>query len=129
MLQKVCALCGKPFESHAKKAKFCSRNCKRKYYAAYGEQKEPKEFLTLTCPVCGLEFKQNSHKQVFCSKACYQAGYHSERDTSEAIRRTEKAWHSRAIMGLDITESCTVNGYPFCDPQCTPMEGLRWLSL
>lgn len=79
---KVCAICGKGFESRFPNAVYCSPKCryeaKRKYREDHKEERKAKirETMLTTCAVCGKEFyKDDSHKK-YCSIECRAEGEH-----------------------------------------------------
>jgi hypothetical protein len=131
----TCIQCGKEFASLAPRgAKYCSPACSNEFWQLHYKAKREAARLErigrepVKCPECGKEFIPNRASHTYCSDACAHARYNTERQTFESIRRTEKRWVNRAKQGLDITERFRVGEYPFSDPQCTPLEGLRILA-
>lgn len=71
----ICLYCGKPLiqEEHKKKRKFCSCECKSKWWNENRVTKSSKSKIEITCPCCNKMFYDypNRHR-VYCSNACYK---------------------------------------------------------
>ena len=81
---KQCAICGKPFDAHNDRAKYCSRDCaKERYKRKYAVG--PRE---MTCPVCGKKFTNiGKTRRKYCSDICARQG---ERQNAKARNYFEK---------------------------------------
>jgi len=62
-LLKTCLKCGKEFNGHHSKQKYCSRNCSNPII-------NPK-----ICPKCEQLFKPKHKEQRYCSRQCYDSGF------------------------------------------------------
>lgn len=67
-VKKKCLTCGKEFETHDGKRKYCCNECYLKHRESYYKKKKPK---SKTCPMCGKEFKTTHGLQKYCCKECY----------------------------------------------------------
>jgi len=69
-----CRGCGKPIHQipGKKQVKFCSDECRHKWWNAHPEQIHRKAIYEFTCPCCGKVFSVygNAHRK-YCSHACY----------------------------------------------------------
>lgn len=71
--KKVCEYCGKKFTTKRKHARFCSDECRNKWWKNHPEQVNKKAFYTLTCKCCGKTFIAYGDKhRKYCSIACYR---------------------------------------------------------
>lgn len=69
-----CRQCGAPLihTSGAKKKRFCSDKCRRKWWNAHPEVVQRKAIYTFTCDHCGITFESyGNKKRKYCSRACY----------------------------------------------------------
>ena len=84
MDNKVCAVCGKEFESEQWNAKYCSAECRKiglkpsmkKSYAKYvkrkaEERKEKQKEIVGICEICGSPVYQKTGRRKYCSNECY----------------------------------------------------------
>lgn len=73
---QVCEQCGAPIAQNPKRKRkrFCSDECRNKWWNAHLNLVKRKAVYTFTCPTCGKEFTTygNRHRK-FCSHACYIA--------------------------------------------------------
>ncbi len=71
-----CIECGKPTKRRNVTSKFCSKECKRKYYKKHPDYLKKKTMHTGICPCCGKEFTYygRSH-QTYCSRSCTKKHY------------------------------------------------------
>lgn len=71
----LCLYCGKPLlqEEHKKKRKFCSVECKTKWWNENRLLKSSKSKHEIICPCCNKTFFDypNRHR-VYCSNGCYK---------------------------------------------------------
>ena len=75
----VCPQCGKPLpERRFKPRRFCSDECRAKYWAVHGDQIVRRSAVDMTCPVCHRHFHDYAQRhRKYCSHACYIAArYH-----------------------------------------------------
>ena len=75
-VEGVCPECGKPItQTPGRKPKrFCSQECRQKWWNAHPERVGQKAVYEYVCPNCGQSFTAygNSHRK-FCSHECYVA--------------------------------------------------------
>lgn len=64
-VKKICAFCGKEFNTYDAKIKYCSQSC-----ASQASNAKRKKDRTKTCEFCGQKFVANKSRQRFCSKSC-----------------------------------------------------------
>lgn len=75
----VCPQCGKPLPNRRfKPRRFCSDECRAKYWAVHGDQIVRRSAVDMTCPVCHRHFHDYAQRhRKYCSHACYIAArYH-----------------------------------------------------
>lgn len=81
-----CRCCGKPLVqiTGRKEIKFCSDECRRKWWNAHPERIHRKAYYEFTCLCCGKTFAAygNRHRK-YCSHACYIADRFKGGDTHE----------------------------------------------
>ena len=64
---KICIECGRKFAPKRKTQKYCSDDCRAKYYEKHFGSKE----VTKTCPNCGKTFQTTSpRKRTYCTPEC-----------------------------------------------------------
>lgn len=71
-----CRECGKPLIQMAgmKKRKFCSTECRIKWWASHPEAVKRKAVYRFTCPACGKKFSvYGNAARKYCSHECYVA--------------------------------------------------------
>jgi endogenous inhibitor of DNA gyrase (YacG/DUF329 family) len=71
-----CRCCFKPLEQIPgyKQRKFCSDECRTKWWNAHPELVSRKAIYRFVCPVCGKEFESYGNAgRKFCSHECYVA--------------------------------------------------------
>lgn len=72
--QHICPCCGKPVEqtAHRKQKKFCSDQCRMKWWNSHLDQVKRKANYSFVCPVCRKTFTAygNSNRK-YCSLDCY----------------------------------------------------------
>ena len=68
----VCLQCGAPLlqQEHRKEKKFCSRECKTRWWNAHPHMMKCTVTRSFLCPVCGREF-QDYGERKYCSVKCY----------------------------------------------------------
>lgn len=79
----VCKQCGKPLNLGRvqRERKYCSDQCRMKWWAAHPEQMNRKAGKHLTCPWCNKMFVvYGEKKRVYCSRECYAAARKAKRD-------------------------------------------------
>ena len=121
--EKVCVICGKPFETSQPRAKCCSGACRYEYKRIKERErkkqlpKQPKEIEIAACEWCGQEFERKSNRQVFCSKKCYEQ-YHSKverertKSTFTEYSETNKKKTVKPPTVAEIQERMKAEGYP-----------------
>ena len=74
---KPCQFCGKPVPQNPgrKEKKFCSAECRNRWWNR-NKYKTPRKTLhTFLCPTCGEEFSAyGTSNRKYCSHACYISG-------------------------------------------------------
>ena len=84
----TCPNCGKPIiqREKMKKRKFCSSECRIKWWNAHPEAVSRKANYTLRCASCGKDFVSYGNKnRKYCSHECYiTARYRSQNGKKEA---------------------------------------------
>ncbi len=71
-----CKQCGRPLQqvSGRKPVKFCSEECRVKWWNSHPEQVNRKAVYTFTCACCGKSFTAYGNaKRKYCSHDCYIA--------------------------------------------------------
>lgn len=100
--KRVCAGCGKEFETRANNVKFCSRSCYMKFRLARerAEYVSQKMVVKRACAFCGNEFETRNGNMRFCSDKCRRhAQYHVSKEAMEQkISQREEAARARAIV-------------------------------
>lgn len=69
-----CEQCGKPVEqiAHRKHKRFCSTECRMKWWGEHPEKRRPKTSHTFTCRNCGMTFSvYGETDRAFCSRKCF----------------------------------------------------------
>lgn len=70
----ICPECGKAITQNPgrKQKRFCSPECRQKWWNAHPERVGQKAIYRFTCPSCGEHFTAygNSHRK-YCSHSCY----------------------------------------------------------
>ena len=72
----VCQQCGGPIEAGRVKRerKFCSDQCRMRWWSAHPEQMNRRSGRKLICPWCKKVFiVYGEKKRVYCSRECYSA--------------------------------------------------------
>lgn len=72
--EKTCLFCGESFIQYPgrKVKKFCSAECRNKYWNAHIGDEKRKAMETYSCPHCGNQFYAYAgHGRKYCSHACY----------------------------------------------------------
>lgn len=82
-MEKICEICGKPFEAKATNQKYCSDLCrttanlnksKARYHKKISETNKTiggkKKCLEKRCRHCGTPFRKAGNKAFFCSDEC-----------------------------------------------------------
>ena len=78
--EKVCAICGKEFETKTANAKYCSAECKKvadkRWKEEHREEQNAKRrgLYLATCPVCGKRFTKTGNFKTYCSTECRREG-------------------------------------------------------
>ncbi len=89
-----CLFCGKGIIQNPgrKKKKFCSDECRQKYYVVNPEKINRKAIYQYECPICGKSFTAygNSHRK-YCSSRCFMTARHGYREYWDKEKR-EKVW-------------------------------------
>lgn len=76
LVSDVCLECATPItqKEGVKRRKFCSKDCKQKWWNAHLYQVNKRTFYEITCSHCGLVFSSYGNStRKFCSHACYIA--------------------------------------------------------
>lgn len=72
--QNICLCCGVPViqPKAVRKKKFCSDECRMKWWNAHGCDVKRKAVYDFTCGYCGRAFQAygNNHRK-YCSRTCY----------------------------------------------------------
>lgn len=72
-----CLFCGKPLTQTPgrKPIKFCSNECRVKWWNSHQDMVNKKAIYSFTCACCGKEFTAYGNaKRKYCSHACYITG-------------------------------------------------------
>lgn len=75
--EHTCLYCGKLVTQTPGKRekKFCSDECRSRWWNAHKDQAHHRNIRTLVCPVCGKQFEVfRSRERKYCSHECYIAG-------------------------------------------------------
>lgn len=116
---KICAFCGKNFESRVAHSKFCSKSCQGRFFRTkqrdeYWEKKvaqSPKEIVSAVCPHCGKTFrKSKTSTRRFCTSECnelHQCGIpfrpppksYAEIKAANRAAKVESGWRGRKVSG------------------------------
>ena len=70
---KKCMCCGKPVVQipTRKPKKFCSDECRMKWWNSHPEMVKRKNIAHLVCALCGESFESKNPAQIYCSRDCY----------------------------------------------------------
>lgn len=72
-----CLQCGEPITAGSvrREKKFCSDQCRMRWWAAHPELMNRKTGINMICPQCGKTFiVYGKKKRVYCSRLCYSLG-------------------------------------------------------
>lgn len=71
----TCPQCGRPLPtSKFRPRRFCSDECRRKYWATHTAEGKHRAMTTCTCQYCGGEFTDYAQRgRKYCSHSCYVA--------------------------------------------------------
>ncbi len=70
--QNVCVACGKHFEYGKRKTKYCSAECRQKWWNTHSEFVTKKAYYFQRCRCCGEEFAAYGNSaRKYCSHECY----------------------------------------------------------
>ena len=81
--QGFCLRCGNPLQQAPgkKKVKFCSAECRQRWWNAHPEAVRQKAVYTFTCAHCGRSFTAyGNSRRKYCSHACYIAARFKDGD-------------------------------------------------
>ena len=71
---QFCLCCGEPITQppRVRQKKFCSDNCRAKWWSLHGCDEQRNSVYSFTCEYCGKPFKAygNNHRK-YCSHHCY----------------------------------------------------------
>lgn len=82
-----CRECGRPLIQTVgmKKRKFCSTECRIKWWKAHPKAIKQKAVYTFTCPTCGRKFTSYGNAgRKYCSHECYVAARFKGGDRDDA---------------------------------------------
>lgn len=116
---KICAFCGKNFESRVAHAKFCSKLCQGRFFRAkerdeYWEKKvteSPRKIVSVVCRYCGKPFrKPETSTRRFCTSECnelHQCGIpfrpppksYAEIKAANRAAKVESGWRGHKVSG------------------------------
>ena len=69
--ENICISCGKHFEYGRRKTKYCSAECRQKWWNTHSEFVTKKAFYFKTCLCCGEEFAAYGNRsRKYCSHEC-----------------------------------------------------------
>lgn len=83
--QPICRQCGEPLKlaSATHMRRFCSENCRQKWWRAHKGQKTEKVSTTI-CLACGETFNNKGNPaRRYCSRACYFQARFLRRDSND----------------------------------------------
>jgi len=106
--QRVCAICGNPFEGKTSKSQYCSRECEleeeRRRSSALDKAKfQPKH---ITCKQCGKTFttQYGDKRSEFCSKKCLKRYIRKGRESNHRKRARKYGCEYKPVKPLTIFE-------------------------
>ena len=69
----LCPCCRKPIVQIPKRKprRFCSDECRKKWWRQHPEYVKRKKHHYLVCAYCGAEFQRYGKDRLYCSRACY----------------------------------------------------------
>lgn len=69
----LCPCCAKPIAQipKHKKRRFCSDDCRKKWWRAHPEAVRREKCHELICTYCGQKFQRYGKDRRYCSRACY----------------------------------------------------------
>ena len=85
-----CEHCGREFLSPVEGQRWCSNNCRSKWYFKRHEQNIYTETLYIICAVCASLFTSNNKTHRTCSRTCQVKNYYGSGRKKGAWDRTEK---------------------------------------
>ena len=127
-MEKVCPVCGKNFETHNKRKKYCSPECyrvaKKETHKRYKQahRKTAKKF----CAICGKEFEPVG-SQKYCSPECAKKAFKASRRKYRRKYRQAKREERKKNL-LTNGKICAICGDEFiptngsqkyCSPECS----------
>lgn len=73
-IKSICVQCGEPMVHIPKKKqkRFCSDDCRRRWWNAHPDQVKRGTIHSIVCPGCGKEFSvYGNPNRKYCSHSCY----------------------------------------------------------
>ena len=68
----ICVACGKRFEYGKRRTKYCSAECRQKWWNTHSEMVKKKAYYFQNCRYCGVEFAAYGNStRKYCSHECY----------------------------------------------------------
>lgn len=124
MEMKICAYCGKEFETEEKRRKYCSKECyekahKESFRSARAKEKVGKK---IKCVVCGKEFIATTVQSKYCSKECSRKFLYQNARAKRLARKSKIACE---ICGKPLTE---YSSYLYCSKECSLMAKRQLLK-
>ena len=75
MIDHVCLVCGKHFQTEKNSSKYCGRECQAKGYSMLVEQRKAEGYIyKRRCKMCGKAFETTEVRKYYCSPGCKKEG-------------------------------------------------------
>ena len=112
--KRICAYCGKEFETTKKRKKFCCVDCRYLYHLEKNRSRTETKLAKMVkkCEYCGDEFTPRRANQRYCSREC------ATKDRYAQIREEhiqERAAATCLICGKPTNRARTIK---YCSKEC-----------
>ena len=118
MLEKICVICGKEFQTHIANKITCSSECSSKRAKNLKQARCGVKTHEKTCVICGKEFQTNQPTKKTCSPECrYQYNLNFMRENRRKKHETKTYEKICVICGNKF--STTFSKKITCSPECS----------
>ncbi len=70
----ICEYCSTKYPKHRKRQRFCSAECRMKWWVRQNHNGEDPDYGMTTCQICGNEFQKTRPWSKYCSAVCQAEG-------------------------------------------------------
>ncbi len=99
VLEKVCLTCGKVFAAKDNRSKYCSAECRYRYWRPGKKSvtKTKKETVVYNkqCAICGADFSTILPQQIYCSPKCAKIAHKNQKYKQKICARCGAAYITR----------------------------------